>query len=83
MTKVWIIETGDYEENFVFGVAASLDSAVSYIKKTYNSPYYVVWSDVKMSGEGGATLYGYFAAVDGYSTKHNEEYSISEIEVQV
>ncbi|KKK99577.1 hypothetical protein LCGC14_2631360 [marine sediment metagenome] len=83
MTKVWIIETGDYEERYVFGIAETLEAAVSFIKSVYPFPYLVEWSDPYIYNVKSVTLYGYFSEVLKHSTSHYAEYYISEMEVQV
>jgi hypothetical protein len=70
---VWLVEEGEYEDRGVVGVYSSIDNAVTGIKAQYPSPYIVKW---KLKEK---TLIGYFAKVTGYSTKHTEEYDISEV----
>lgn len=68
--KVWVVESGDYEQRFVWGVYRSPDAAVASIKATYGPPYIVRWNDVEDCTEDRYCLSGDFEGVVGYSTKH-------------
>lgn len=74
--KVWIIQTGEYEQAYVFGVAATYDDAIKCIKQTYASPYIVEWDDPKDN-----CIKGVFASVPGYAMAHTAYFYISEAEV--
>ena len=74
--KVWVIETGEYAERMVLGVAASEAAAVEYVKARYQTPpYKVEWT------EHAGYLVGEFDAVFQYSTKHDAVYDFTEYEV--
>lgn len=67
--KVWIVETGDYEQRGVWGVYSSPDVATERIKATYAPPYIVRWEDVRIEVDS-FELVGHFDAVAGKSTRH-------------
>jgi hypothetical protein len=69
---VWLVETGEYEQRHVFGIYASRADAVEGIKRTFQAPYRVVWT------EEGDVLVGAFEGVQGYSTRHTGYYSLEE-----
>ena len=72
---VFVIETGGYEQRFVFGVAASVEAAIAYIKAQYLRPYVVRW-DLHSKCDT-TTLIGHFEATPGYSTRHDAEFDIT------
>lgn len=76
--KVFVIETGEYEQRYVVGVAVSVDAAVRSIKETHKQPpYSIEWSAPEKDTHGdGWTLQGDFAARAGYSTKHTAFFSM-------
>ena len=81
MMNVWIIETGEYEQAYIVGVAATWHAAVESIKGRYGRhPYIVRWDDPDIS-DGSVGLVGHFSAVPGYSTMHDASYSITRYEV--
>ena len=86
-TTVWLIETGEYAQRDVFGVASSLDAAVAYVKRAYGPPYVVEWEDVEQDEwqkeHNWWTLVGNFEGVQGYSTRHRGVYDISPWPVSV
>ncbi len=74
--EVWVIESGEYEQRGVNGVAVSVAAAVEWLKALYPPPYVVTW------GEPAQDEYylpkfvifritGHFEAVQGYSVKHS------------
>lgn len=67
--NVWIIETGNYEGRYIFGVAESVDAAVATIKAAFAAPYRVRWEEVVIGSEE-AQLIGEFEQVPGFSTRH-------------
>lgn len=69
-STVWVIETGDYELRYVFGVAKDLNLAVKYIKEQFPAPYVVAWSKVNVDDADSVFMIGEFEAVAGTSTKH-------------
>lgn len=77
--KVWVIETGEYAEAFVWGVAASLESAVQSVKDAYRAPYIVRWEE-RLDQERPC-LVGHFAAVKGKSTEHTAVFNFDQAEV--
>lgn len=81
--KVWIIESGEYEQRHVFGVAVSLERAIQLIKDEHPPPYIVKWDDFEPWPEGPERgfLVGHFTAVPGYATGHTAEYDIQPFEV--
>jgi len=77
VTDVWVIETGEYEDRYVHGVAASLEAAVRGIEGEYASPYVVRWEPLRRGDDGnGAELVGHSEAVAGYSTRHTAVFDI-------
>ena len=73
MIKVWVIETGDYEERHVVGVAATVEAGVSWIKALHGRPHEVRWDD--LTGDG--PLVGHFSSVPGFSTEHDAEFAFT------
>jgi len=87
--KVWVIETGDYEQRIIFGIAASPEAAVAYIKAEYSQPPYIVqweelrWDEKKESDtEQSASITGIFQQVSGYPYGGRNKYDISSWEVE-
>lgn len=56
MPKVWVIESGDYEQRSIDAVCASVESGVAYIKSKY--PTVTHWGDVT-----GPDKYGCFQLI--------------------
>lgn len=84
--KVYIIETGEYSQRGVWGVADSVEAAVEHIKAAYPAPYIVSWRELQHEvwGEGKYEewrLVGDFSAVAGKSTWHTASYDISDVEL--
>jgi hypothetical protein len=71
---VWVIETGDYEERRVVGVARSVDAAASLIKRRYLAPYIVEWKEPKQDRNGDWSMMGHFGQVFEHSIKHSVRY---------
>jgi len=67
----WVIESGDYEQRFVNGVAASAASAVEWLKAKYRHPYLVTWDEPTQTDADVVEITGHFEAVLHYSTKHD------------
>lgn len=82
-TKVYVVETVDYEQSYVQCVAPTLDAAVAALKEMYGPPYVVRrWGKVTKDAGGGAwSLDADFAAVPGYSTEHTAWWGITEHEM--
>ncbi len=86
--KVYLVETGDYEQRHVMLVAVSLQAAVDEIKRVFSAPYIVHWHDLKDESwqyEGKPYeewgLMGDFERVAGFSTRHTGEFTISSEEL--
>ena len=79
---VWVIETGDYSERGVFGVASSLEAAVHYVKARYQGPYIVAWEE-KTDSQGELYLEGRFEFVSHHSTEHKARYDFVRYAVAV
>lgn len=82
--SVWLIESGEYEQRGVFGVAESLEAAIAHVKTEFGPPYIVRWEQPKKSDYPEfpmITLTGHFEAVPGYSTEHTADYDITECTV--
>lgn len=73
---VYVIECGEHEGRHVMAVAASIASAVDYLKTTYAAPYQVRWEDV-LDEIDSVTLTGHFEQVLGYSTRHVARFEIT------
>lgn len=80
--KVWIIESGDYEQRHVEGVAVSVATAVEFLKMAYGPPYLVAWEEVRQTDPYVFELTGHFEAVQHYSIKHDCTFEIEEYELQ-
>jgi hypothetical protein len=76
--KVYVVESGDYEQRGVVLVAASVEAAFAAVKAIYGAPYRVHWQQADAE-----TLVGDFEAIDGYSTQHTAYYDVTEYEVEV
>ena len=68
--EVWLVETGEYEGRYIFGIYDSYDSAIVGIKDKFSPPYVVVW---EKSDDG---LTGHFEEVNGYSIRHTAQFDI-------
>lgn len=77
---VWVIETGEYEDGYVFGVAESLDAAVAYVRAQFGPPYQVSWSEIQ--NNPGPSIVGTFQQVPNYSTTHSVRFYFSEHPVE-
>lgn len=73
---VWIIESGEYEQRHIDGVALSLEGAVAFIKARYGLPYIVRWEEAVPDGED-CSLVGHFSEVMGKSTRHDCSFDIT------
>lgn len=78
--RVWIVETGEYEQRGIWGVYASVEAGVAAIKEDYGPPYIVEWADPDSSAKH-LSLVGTFQHVAGYSTAHTASFDFSEYEV--
>jgi len=76
INTAWLIESGDYEQRGVDGIATSYKSAVELITNRYRNPYIVEWSD------NDGYLLGNFECVPNYSTKHTAQFDITEIPIE-
>ncbi len=72
---VILVWTGEYEDQMVFLVASSEESAVAALKAAHPEPYKVVWRRTEYGMEGT------FEAVNHYSTKHTARYEFEERKV--
>jgi len=84
LTKVWVVETGEYEERSVSFVASSVEAAVARLKKIYVA-YEVTWGEPKRNLHTSQSVFevtGTFAYSPNLSTKHDTDYTISEYEVE-
>ena len=43
--SVIVVETGDYEQRYIFGVYADRDAARRGVRASYGDPYVVEWED--------------------------------------
>lgn len=78
--KVWVVQSGEYEQRGIDLIAESFDAAVEALKRRYAPPYVVTWDEpVHEPYEGiGAT----FASVRGYSVAHSTFFDIQEWDVE-
>lgn len=74
---VWVIETGEYEQRFVWAVASSPEKATELVKQAYGKPYKVQWKELQKDDENCYTLEGKFSSVNGYSTSHTDYWEFS------
>lgn len=82
--KLWIIETGDYEERYVFCVCETPSAGFAHVIATFGSPYVVAWRDIKQTRDDADgfkqfTLTGDFSGVHGFSTQHTANFDATEI----
>ncbi len=77
--KVWIIESGEYEQRSVDGVAVSLEAAVSFVKTRYGANI-VKWDDAARQEYPGTDLVIY--ELNGHSdVGYSLDFSIQEYEL--
>lgn len=57
MPKIWVIETGEYEQRYVTAVASTVESGVAHIKA--ECPEINHWEEIKPDGLGGFKLRGH------------------------
>ena len=74
--KVYIIEEGEYEQNHVVCVAASIEAGIAYLKECFGAPYKVRWEEFDND-----CLTGHFAYVRDNSSKHTAYFGFSETEL--
>ena len=85
--KVWVCESGEYEDRGIDFVCSSVESGVAHLKAMYLAPYVVTWGDLveEVWGDKGQyrtfKIVGHFEAVSRYSIRHNCEYEFEEHEV--
>lgn len=79
-TKVFVVETGDYEQRYVFGVFSSVAAAIAGIKEKFGSPYAVSWDEL-VQDEHGMRITAHFKAVNHCSVMHDAEFEITEMEL--
>lgn len=79
--KVYVVESGEYENHSIDFVAATVEFAVAKLKATYAPPYVVRWHDLAI-GKYGYSIRGDFERVLGYSTEHAAIFDINEYEVE-
>lgn len=85
---VWLVDYCDYPENGggIESDAAftSLEAAMDSVRASHPPPYVVQWDEPVPPTRDGApwTLVGHFAALQGYSTKHDAEWAFHEVPVQ-
>jgi len=78
-----VVESGEYEERGIDCVASSVEAAVAHLKKRY-AAYKVTWSEPKLLAYATPVFYltGSFEHIQGLSTKHDSDYTISEYQVE-
>ncbi len=74
--RVWIVESGDYEQRGIDLVAESLEAAIKAIKERYGPPYIVEWDELN-EDKWGLSLTGNFAHVAGKSAEHTGTFEIA------
>jgi hypothetical protein len=87
--RVYVIERGEYDQRFVWGVASSPEAAEAAIKERYGPPFVIRWEplerDVDHSEDPpidfGWVLTGHFEMVPGYSTQHTSAWAIEPFEL--
>ena len=88
--KVWIIETGEYEQRHVFGGAVSPERAALYVIECYSEPYKIKWEPVKYQPWGADDngkpyeeyeLIGHFEDVPGKSIAHTATFTITPLNI--
>ncbi len=77
--KVYVIESGEYEQRSVDGVAVSLEAAVAFVKTRYGANI-VKWDDVALQAYPGTDLVIY--ELNGHSdVGYSLNFSIEEYEL--
>lgn len=79
---VWVIESGNYEQRYVYGVADSIESAVAFLREEYAPPYVVAWDAPYIQDERTAYMRGKFSRVLNYSTEHEAVYTFTRYDLQ-
>lgn len=52
IVHVYVVDSGDYEQNAVYGVYSSLEKAIEETKKPYLEEYVVEWGELQESTDG-------------------------------
>lgn len=81
--KVWLVESGEYEQRGVVGIYESLEAAEACIKARYAPPFpdIVRWEPLEQSVDGW-TLTAHFEKLNGYSVGGPSYWDIQPVEVQ-
>lgn len=82
MKQIWIVESGEYEQQHIDLVADSPEAAELAIKNRYSDPYIVEWSSLT-EDDWGFHITGNFESVPWHSTRHKATFDISAYDVHV
>jgi hypothetical protein len=75
---VWIIESGDYEQRGVDGVASTPEAAIAWLKKDSKGR----WDEPVMCDDECWTITGHWEFEMGVSSKHSREFQISRYQLR-
>ncbi len=86
MMEVWVIESGEYEQRSIDGVAVSVAAAVEFLKQTYGPPYIVTWDEpvqeqIYLPNLIIFKITGHFEHVMNYSCRHDCDFEIQRYEL--
>jgi len=81
LQEVWVIETGEYEQRGIFGIAISVEAAIKHIKEVYGPPYRVRWGELIKHDSDCYEIGGRFADVPDYACSHTEGFEITRYEL--
>jgi hypothetical protein len=83
---VWVIECGAYEDQYIYGVADSLETAESYVKAKYepaDAPD-LQWGPIESNGDDSRYIeakYTYRSLFNGRDQQHVERFELTQYEV--
>ena len=78
--KLWVYETGDYEQAYTAGGWLTFSEAVEGVKAKYPAPYVVTWGESPNETDEFPELEGDFAGVPGWAYPHRASFRFSAIE---
>lgn len=80
--KVWVMESGDYEQRMAYGVFSSPEAAQVWLHKTYADPYIVEWGRMEIDPDGEhAEIVGRFEHVRHKSTRHTAFFDLTKFTI--
>jgi hypothetical protein len=78
---VWVVETGEWADRMIWGVASSVEAAAHLVRSSYPPPYIVRWEEPKQDEDGEWSMTGHFDAVPGYAAEGAGSYDFTPYQV--